>query len=59
MNTIPTRRPIFGFYRLRAWYVRWSLNHVEESITHAEANLRLARHEAERLRVELALLNHL
>lgn len=59
MTVIPTKRPLFGFYRIRAWYVRWSLGHVEESIKHAKDNLRLAQHEAERLRVELAVLEGL
>jgi hypothetical protein len=44
---------------IRAAWLRWNLAHVEASIKHTKANLQLAEHEAERLRVELAMLGGL
>lgn len=54
-----TLRNPLSFYHLRAAYVRWSLRHVEESVKHARDNLKAAEYEAQRLRVELALLEAL
>lgn len=48
-----------NLYRLRLAWARWSLAHVEQSVIHMEEGLKLARYEAQRLRVEVELLRGL
>ena len=57
MNIIRTTRPP-KFATLRALYLRWLLAHVEADIQHGEEQARTNRKEAERLRVEISLLEH-
>ncbi len=58
-NTISTRRPLFGLSRLRAAYLRYLLRNAELDIEHAERQVKAYRYEAQRIRVELSLLESL